>query len=74
MDLTPLPFWGGETGGNDDSGIAVHTIAGIYDLINPVTKLVIPAVAESRNPEKALRLLESRIRENDGMMDISCSI
>ena len=48
MDLTPLPFWGGETGGNDDSGIAVHTIAGIYDLINPVTKLVIPAVAERR--------------------------
>jgi hypothetical protein len=30
--------------------------------------------AESRNPEKAMRLLDYRLRGNDGMMDIRWSI
>ena len=42
--------------------------------INPATKLVIPAGAESRNPEKALWLLDSHILRNDGMVDIRWSI
>jgi hypothetical protein len=42
--------------------------------INPATKIVIPAVAESRNPGKALGLLDSRVRENDGMVEIRWSI
>jgi len=54
--------------------MTLHPFQGRPFHINPATKLTIPAAAESRNPEKALRLLDSRLRGNNKMAGIGLFI